>query len=58
MGPRRGGGGGGGGVTSIIKVYTDVQLDGVYFSGLQVYEWVSFSLQNYINGVSFSLKSI
>ena len=25
----------------------------VYFSGLQVYEWVSFSLQKYINGVSF-----
>ena len=29
---------GGGGVTSIIKlyIYTDVRLDGVYFSGLQV----------------------
>ena len=30
--------------------------NGVYFSGLQVYEWVSFSPQKYINGVSFSLK--
>ena len=37
----------GGGLTSIIKVYTDVQLDGVYFSGLQVYESVSFSHQKY-----------
>ena len=47
---------GGGVLTSIIKVYTDVRLDGVYFSGLQVYEWVSFSLQKYINRVSFSSK--
>ena len=46
----------GGGLTSIIKVYTDVRLEGVYFSGLQVYDWVSFSHQKYINGVSFSPK--
>ena len=26
--------------------------NGIYFSGLQVYEWVYFSLQKYINGVS------
>ena len=48
--------GGGGGVTSIIKVYTDVQLEGVYFSGLQIYKWVLFSHQKYINGVSFSFS--
>ena len=47
---------GGGGLTSIIKVYTDVRLEGVYFSGLQAYEWVSFSHQKNINGVSFSPK--
>ena len=50
------GGGAGRAVTSIIKVYTDVRQEGVYFSGLQVYEWVSFSHQKYINGISFSLK--
>ena len=27
----------------------------VYFSGLQVDEWVSFSLQKYMNGVSLNL---
>ena len=43
-------------ITSIIKVYTDVRLEGVYFSGLQVYEWVSFSHQKYINGVSLPKK--
>ena len=32
--------------------------NGVYFSGLPVYEWVSFLHQKYINGVSFSPKSI
>ena len=47
-----------GGVTSIIKVYTDVRLEGVYFSGLQVYEWVSFSHQEYMNGYLFHPKSI
>ena len=46
----------GGEVTSIIKVYTDVRLEGVYSSGLQVYKWVSFSHQKYINGVYFSPK--
>ena len=30
--------------------------NGVYFSGLPVYEWVSFLHQKYINGVSFSPK--
>ena len=46
------------GVTSVIKVYTDVRLEGVCFSGLQVYEWVSFSHQKYINGLFFHPKSI
>ena len=45
--------GGEGVLNSIIKVYTDMRLEGVYFSGLQVYERVSFSHQKYINGVSF-----
>ena len=40
---------GGGGVTSIIKVYTDVRLEGVYFSGLLVYKWVSFSHKKYLD---------
>ena len=44
------------GVTSIIKVYTYVWLEWVYFSDLQVYELVPFSTKKYINGVSFSLK--
>ena len=30
--------------------------NGVFFSGLQVYECASFSHQKYINGVSFSPK--
>ena len=50
-----------GGGASIIKVYTDVRLEWVYFSGLRVYELVSFSLQKYINminGVSFSPKKV
>ena len=47
---------GGGGLTSIIKVYTDMRLEGVYFSGLKVYEWISFSHQKYINGISFLPK--
>ena len=45
-----------GDVTPLYEVYTNVRLEGVYFYGLQVYEWVCFSLQKYINGVSFLLK--
>ena len=30
----------GGGLAAIINVYTDMRLEGVYFSGFQVYEWV------------------
>ena len=41
--------GGGGGVNFHYKdIYTDVRLDWVYFSGLQVHEWVSFSLHKSI----------
>ena len=43
-------------VISILTVYTDVQLEEGYFLGLQVYEWVSLSHQNYINGVYFPFK--
>ena len=48
---------GGGGLTSIIKVYADMRLDGIYFSDLQVYEWVYFSLQKvYQWGIFFTQK--
>ena len=51
-----------GGGASIIKdlgIYIQTcGWNGVYFSGLQLYECVWFSRQKYINGVSFSPKSI
>ena len=46
---------GGGGGSSILKVYkTDVWLEsGILISSYQLYEWLSFSLQKFINGISF-----
>ena len=43
--------------TPIIKVYTDVRLEGVSFSGLQIYEWVSFSHQKYVFSPKKYLKN-
>ena len=46
-----------GGVTSIIKVYADVRLEWVYFSGLRVYEWgIIFASKVYQWGIFFTQK--
>ena len=47
---------GGGGNFHYKGIYRCAAGNGVYFSGLPVYEWVSFLHQKYINGVSFSPK--
>ena len=39
---------GGGGLTSIIKVYTDVRLEGIYFSGLQVHFHIKIISTGYL----------